>query len=315
MNTNDSYAWMRSLSIFTKAPKLLSYILPIEFFFGRNDVYLCDGIYPLTIYRSKKILLVHDLMVRSHPEYYSFIRRAYLRIFFAHLRRADLVITVSESTKYDIVKYYKVPAEKIVVCNCAAADSSIIEGRRPSIIEESARYLLYVGDMRRNKNVVRMVAAFLKLCKDEKIRDFKLVIAGKKSGDYEAARHLAMASVYTEQVVFLGYVTESEKRYLYDNCSAVVLVSTYEGFGMPIVEGIAAKKPIITSNCSSMKEIGQGIATFVDPESIDSITQAMRRAYMGECEVDHAEYTRRLRKYSFDSVSDIIDAAILDCIS
>lgn len=307
--------WIVPYAQISKMPRILSYILPIELFFGRNDVYFCDGLFPHTVFHSKRICLVHDLMVKIYPENYSLIKKIYLNLFFSKLKKADLIVAVSENTKRDIVKYYHISPDKIVVCfNGINKENKISNNIKKTSFDIHKRYLFYVGDMRKNKNLVRTVKGFLSFCEKNNVDDLYFYIAGKKSGDYELIRNLLDSSKYGNQVKFLGYISGNEKEMLYKNCEAVVLLSLYEGFGMPIIEGMQYYKPIITSNCSSMKEVGEGTAVLADPKNVTDIGKAIGKVYYGHFKVDKIAYDKKLAKYNFENVAKIVNSAIEKCI-
>lgn len=299
------------------APRILSYILPIEFFFGNNDVYFCDGLFPHTLHHAKRICLVHDLMVKIYPENYSFIKKMYLELFFSKLKKADLVIAVSETTKKDIIKYYHVPEERIVVCynGVNTIDHSIEKINLDNTsIDISKRYLFYLGDMRKNKNLPNTVRGFLNFCDTNDINDLYFYIAGKKNDDYQNVLSELKNSSHGNQVKFLGYISDTDKDLLYKNCESVVLLSLYEGFGMPIVEGMSYYKPVITSNCSSMKEVGSDAVVLADPMDITDINRAISDIYYKKFVVNKDQYEKKLATYNFDNVASIINTAIKKCV-
>lgn len=293
--------------------RIMSYFFPIEIFFGRSDVYFCDGLFPKTMTKAKRICLVHDLMVRIYPENYSFFKKLYLNLFFRKLNKADLVICVSENTKEDIMKYYSVPAERILVCYNGVDNlpENLPKETDNKTINLDRNYLFYIGDMRPNKNLKLTVSSFLQFCEDNEVYDLYFYIAGEKNGEYNDLCTLIEKSKYhKQQVVFLEYISEGDKYLLYHNCKAVIFTSLYEGFGMPIIEGMQHYKPIITSNCSSMKEIGEGTVILVDPKSIHEISEAINSVYKGKYNVNKDKYDEKIRKYSFDNVTAIINEGI-----
>ena len=315
---NKHCLWMKPLAVISKAPRILSYIFPIELFFGRNDLYFCDGLFPITFWHSKKVCLVHDLMVDIYPENYSFIKKAYLKYFFNHLKKADLIFAVSQTTKNDITKFYGIDPSKIVVCyNGTEKETNQISTQIPnsSRIDYTKKYLLYIGDMRKNKNLFNTVKGFINFCKLCPKNELFFYIAGKKGDEFERIKSLVDDAGYGDKIQFLGYVSDEEKEFLYQNCAAVLLLSYYEGFGMPIIEGMKYYKPVITSNCSSMKEIGEGAALLADPNDSDSIADAINKVYLGEFTVDKEIYDERLKQYSFDNVANIINSGLMTLLN
>lgn len=311
--------WVEEYSrICRRAPRILSYLLPIEMFFGKNDVYFCDGLFPHTFFKSKKICLVHDLMVKIYPQNYSILKRIYLELFFSKLKKADAIVCVSETTKKDIIRFYGVDPEKIVVCYNGIDEK---QGYPSTLklddnsIDVTKNYLLYVGDMRKNKNLINTVKGFLMNVERYNNNDLYFYIAGKKNGEFESIKKIVESSPYGNQVKFLGYISDGDKMKLYLSAKAIVLLSYYEGFGMPIIEGIQYGKPVITSNCSSMKEIGEGIVLLADPNSPEDICETIHKIQSGEYEIDAEQYENALKKYTFDNVAQTINHIIEEVIS
>jgi glycosyltransferase involved in cell wall biosynthesis len=126
-------------------------------------------------------------------------------------------------------------------------------------------YLLYVGNKRQHKNLKRLIMAFSKADVPD---DLKLVFTGEATKELlELADNLEVSN----RLEFVGFVEESDLPSLYRGAVALILVSLYEGFGIPIVESMACGTPVITSNVSAMPEVAGGAGYLVDPESIDEI--------------------------------------------
>ncbi|NFH70316.1 glycosyltransferase family 4 protein [Clostridium botulinum] len=272
--------WIKDNIIQNKyLPRILTYILPIEFFFGKSDIYICDGWIPITICKSKKIAIVHDLMSKIYPENYSLIMKLYLSLFFVQVKKADRIIAVSDTTKKDIIKYLNISANKIdVVYNGVNLKyiKSIESDKSRININLNRKYILYIGEMRKNKNLISAIKAFELYCS---INDDKcyFYIAGKKSYEYENIINYIKNKPIKNRIIFLGYISEKEKIKLYKNSFAFIFISLYEGFGIPILEAMACKTPVITSDCSSMKEIADGSALLVSPTNINEICKMIEK--------------------------------------
>jgi glycosyltransferase involved in cell wall biosynthesis len=256
-----------------KLTRVLAYFFPIEWFFFRNDVYICDGLMPITFYKSFKIAVVHDQMVKIYPENYSFIMKAYLNYFYYRMmQKADVVIAVSETTKKDVIKYWGIDEKKIkIVYN--GIDFDYIKNMQSIKLDIrfdiTVKYLFYVGDLRKNKNVISAIKGFELYLKTG--ADMYFYIAGNQHHEYNFLVDYVKENHLEKKVVFLGYITEPEKYMLYKHAYAFLFVSLYEGFGVPILEAMASKTPVITSNCSSMKEIAEQASLQVNPLDIADI--------------------------------------------
>lgn len=263
-----------NLSFSNKFTRVLTYFLPIELFFGPADIYVCDGLLPHIKKGKKRVAIIFDLMVKVFPENYGRIKRFYLDNYFRQCRKADVIITISETTKQDIVRYLNIPEEKIIVVSCGYTEkkeSDSISKEINEIIDD--RYLFYVGDMRKNKNLLSAIKGFEKAYRNDK--SLKFYIAGKKNEEYESLQAYVDKQGLHGIVKFLGYISNAEKETLYKNSLALLFVSQYEGFGIPILEAALYKTPVITSNCSSMKEIAYGYSLLVDPNNTEDIQNAI----------------------------------------
>ncbi len=278
--SSGSYGWIRDRIIQSKyLHRILTYILPIELFFGISDVYICDGWIPITLHKSKKIAIVHDLMSKIYPENYKLIMKTYLDVYFRQIKKASLIIAVSETTKQDIIKYINISPDKIkVIYNGVNIDyiNNIEIDESNKNVDLSKKYILYIGEMRKNKNLISAIKAFEKYC-NRNTEDIYFYIGGKKAFEYENIRENIRGKFIEERIIFLGYVSEELKIQLYKNAFAFIFISLYEGFGTPILEAMACETPVITSNCSSMKEIAANSALLVSPKNIEEICSALEK--------------------------------------
>jgi glycosyltransferase involved in cell wall biosynthesis len=174
-------------------------------------------------------------------------------------RRADLVLTLSESARADIESVLGLPRAKIRV---------IYLGGPPLDPEPSSkeRYFLFVGGTEKRKNLAAVLEAFSSLDGFE----LRVVGAHKASPVHDARRE-------QRGVHWLGHVSEEELVELYRHATALVFPSRYEGFGLPLLEAMARRTPVIASNRSSIPEVARGAAILVDPDDVEGLRDAMRR--------------------------------------
>lgn len=175
------------------------------------------------------------------------------------VRRADLILTLSESAREDIERVLGVPREKIRVSYLGA----------PSLDPEPSSkepYFLFVGGTEKRKNLTAALEAF------KSIEGFELRVVGqhKSSPVHDARREQS-------GVRWLGFVGEEELVELYRHATALVFPSRYEGFGLPVLEAMARRTPVIASSRSSIPEVARGAAILVDPDDIEGLRDAMRR--------------------------------------
>ncbi|MCX6816312.1 MAG: glycosyltransferase family 1 protein [Candidatus Beckwithbacteria bacterium] len=216
--------------------------------------------------KSKLVTTIHDLTFLKYPK----TLPAYLvAVHTRHLQRAkkyaDQIITVSQSTKKDLIDY-GIPATKIKVVYEAA--SPIFKPVNPSAAKRkyslTKPYFLSVGTLEPRKNIKNLIKAFALL---PKRYSPELVIAGKFGWGENYPNHLG--------VKFIGFIPDEDLAGLYSGAKAFIYPSLYEGFGLPVLEAMSCGCPVITSNLSSLPEVGGDAALYVNPEDIKAISQAM----------------------------------------
>lgn len=227
-----------------------------------------------------QVPVIHDLAFEHYPEHVPWAVRSYYRHFVRkYARRAARVVTVSDYTKSDIVARYQVDPSRIdVVYNGSSTQYKPADREVARAVKcrytEGYDFFLYVGSIHPRKNLPRLLRAF-DLYRRFGHTDIKLVIVGAKAwGNSDLERTLASMK-YRSEVVFTGYLADEELQHLLPAARALVYVSLFEGFGIPIVEAWSAGVPVITSNVSSMAEIGRDAALLVDPLDVPAIARAM----------------------------------------
>lgn len=222
--------------------------------------------------------------------------RKHLRRFRLHrgLMRARRVIAVSDATRRDVQNVMGVPASRVSrVYNAPDAGFSNAvphspEERRRILERYQIQYpfLLYAGNVRRHKNVPRLVEAFAvlrsQLADHPVYRDLRLVIIGNTISQFPAVRHAVIKSRIEHLVRFLGFVPFDTLRCFYETASAFVFPSRYEGFGLPPLEAMACGAPVVASNVSSLPEVVGDAAVLVNPENVFDIARGIREALLDE---------------------------------
>lgn len=230
----------------------------------------------------KKAVYVYDMAYRAYPET---IQKETLQMLQEELekacRRADRVITISEFSKQEIIKYLGIEEKKIAVVPCAVdrevfhPDYDSAEIRRVADkygIEGS--YILYLGTLEPRKNITQLIEAY-KLLRERTAEKPKLVIAGKKGWSFDNIFELVQRYQLKEEVIFTGYVPDEEIPYLLSGALCFVFPSLYEGFGMPPLEAMACGVPVISSNAASIPEVVGDAGILVHPKETEELYQAM----------------------------------------
>lgn len=249
------------------------------------------------------IITVHDLKYLLFPQLLGSRMKAvyYSMIVKRGMHKAAHIIAVSESTKTDIMKL-GIDSRMIKVIH--EANTLEHDGKVDSLPlgDSDKPYFLFVGEDRPHKNIDRLISAHHMLRGLMGVRCPRLVIAGPIS-----RRLSKVDSEMAEKngVVLAGQVDDARLLQLYRNALALVYPSLYEGFGLPILEAMAAGTPVITSNCSAMAEVAGAAALLVDPRSIDQIKQAMRRMVLDSKERNRLRRLglNHVRRYSWDKAA------------
>lgn len=195
--------------------------------------------------------------------------------------KSKKIITISKSSKNDIIKEYNVEPEKIEVIYPGIKNNNMNSPQKKSIeqlfnkYKISRNFILFVGTLQPRKNIVSLIEAFGKLANIKgqvlSIKDLELVIIGKKGWMYEEILRKPADLGIEESVKFLDFVPDEDLGFFYENAICYVLPSLYEGFGLPVLEAMSYGCPVITSNVSSLPEAGGDAALYADPKNPEEI--------------------------------------------
>ena len=216
--------------------------------------------------------------------------------------KSHLIISISNSTKNDLIRLFKVEEEKIKVMYLGFTTKNI-NNIKPAF-ELPKKYLLYVGRKDFYKNLDRLIKAYSDLDENFK-RDYSLIIAGKSSkSDIDLKKMIPK----NEKIHLINDLHDNELAYLYKNASCFIYPSLYEGFGLPILEAMSYKIPIVTSNVSSMPEVANNAAIFVDPLNLEDmkikIQNLLNDDTLKEKIIENGKI--QLKKFSWDKTANEI---------
>ncbi|MCA9887846.1 MAG: glycosyltransferase family 4 protein [Anaerolineae bacterium] len=261
--------------------------IPVEVFTGQHDLYhATDFVLPPTLPSTKTILTVHDLSFVKVPETASPSLKRYLdEVAPRSLKRADYIIADSIATKDDSADVYGIGPDKISVVYGAIQpdfrhidDAATVQFIRDKYGLGSRPYLLAVGTVQPRKNYSRIIQA-LAILRSEG-HDIQFVIAGGKGWLQDEMYATMDATKMSDYVKLIGYADDADLPVLYSQAACVVFPTLYEGFGFPILEGMACGTPVVTSNVSSLPEVAADAAIIVDPYDVDAIADGIRRSLM-----------------------------------
>ena len=226
-----------------------------------------------------QLSVMHDLNFEHYPEDLPAAYSRYYRSFFPRFaKKAARIVTVSEFSKQDIVKHYDVPEERVdVVHNGVSAVYSPLALEEQNGVREKLTggepYLICVGSMHARKNVARLLLAFDRLAADH--ATIRLVFVGEQMF-HDPRMEEAWAQVgHKDRVVFTGRLGQQELRRTLGAAMALVYVSYFEGFGIPVAEAMKCGVPVVCANASSLPEVAGDAALYCDPFDVDDIARAM----------------------------------------
>jgi len=265
------------------------------------------------------VLTVHDFTWKYFPEAYSksdiFLQNLSLK---RAIKKQSKIIVYSQSTKSDLLKFYPLDEKNINFVKMGflsiKSEFASDDNRTPKKI--NSPYILSVGRLEKRKNISKLIEAYKLLRKERRIKH-KLILVGKPGFGYnEIKNEIDSAGAIKEDIVETGYVSNDELGVLFENSSAFVYPSLYEGFGFPILESFAAGTPVVTSNRSSMPEVAGNGAILVNPEKpfeiAAALSQIINKKTLGEKLV--ANGRKQLLKYSWENCAletlKVIESAV-----
>lgn len=251
------------------------------------------------------VVSIHDLIFMRYPELYA---RVDCKMYERHFRRscndADRIIAMSCSTRSDIVHFFQIPEEKIDVvyqsCDPIFFETSSSEDRERVRTKYNLpkEYILNVGTIEERKNLLTLLKAMV-----EHQIQMPLVVVGRPTKYMDHVKKYITQHKIEKQVIFLHSVLTSELPSIYQQCKLFVYPSYFEGFGIPIVEAIASKVPVVTSAGSCFSEPGGGAALYANPSDPEDVGRLMAYVLNSE-EISSALVTRgqkHVQKFTSES--------------
>src|SRR5262249_21942209 len=239
--------------------------------------------------RCRSVVTIHDCIHLMFPQYLP------NRLAFGYAktsinlaaRRATRVLTVSESSKRDILRFVDTAPGKIDVIYNAYDERFAIDPAEEDVVRVRERFqlqdefVLYAGNVKPHKNLERLIRAF-DLVRKRGLDHLKLVLIGDDISKYAALRRAVHQHQLHKYVRFLGYVPEETLAVMYRLAGVFVFPSLYEGFGLPPLEAMASGTPVVTSNLSSLPEVAGDAAVLVDPYDPNAIADGIYRVLTDE---------------------------------
>lgn len=265
--------------------------LPRETLRNKIDVMVfTKDVIPLSSYlfKTKKILIVHDVtyFIRELNTY-TYIDNIYNNFFIPiSIKKCDHIITVSQSSKNDLIKLFNIDEKKIDVIYTyldtekfhPITDKKILDGVRKkyNLINP---FILYVGAIIPRKNLLTLLYSFDQI--KNRIPHDLVFVGGKRWKSKEIFEYIEYTN-HDGRIKLLGHLPDSELVEIYNAADVFVFPSLYEGLGIPVVEAMACGTPVITSNTSSLPEVVGDAGVLIDPHDVDGLAKAIYEVLMNE---------------------------------
>jgi glycosyltransferase involved in cell wall biosynthesis len=283
-------------------PRALKKIAPDVFFSPDSYLSLRTPI--------RTVMVVHDIAYLHYPQHLPLLVRAYYQFFCPRFfRRADTLLTISNFVKKDLLAHFPLDSDNIqVVYNgCREGFKPLRENERAAVREQysgGVPYFLYWGALQPRKNIARLIEAFSSF-RSRQTSPVRLLIGGRKAWKTKEAEQAWAASPFQEDIVFTGYLPEMELYRVVAAAHAVVYVSLFEGFGLPLVEAMHAEVPILSSTVTSLPEVAGDAALLVNPSEVEAIAEGMERLWTDPelCAVLVASGRRQRERFSWNQAA------------
>jgi len=287
-------------------PRLWTHVrLSLEVCVAPPDVLFVPAHVVPLLRRCPSVVTIHDLGYLHYPQAHSRLRWWHLHLSTRWSARvARLILADSQTTKSDLVRYYRVDPEriKVVYLGCDEAFHPVEDERRLSAVRErlglAERYFLYLGTLQPRKNVGRLLDAYALARQRYGLRE-QLVLAGQAGWRAESIERKIEELGLGDCVRRTGYVPESEVPALLSGATALVFPSLYEGFGLPALEAMACGTPVIASDASSLPEVVGEAGLLLDPYDVEAWASAMSDLSANPAKREALQAQGRLRARAF----------------
>lgn len=253
----------------------------------KNNIQIFHGLsheLPVGIEKLNKVRTVvtmHDLIFERYPNFFPFFdRKVYRYKFTSAVRRADCIVAISEQTKRDLMDFYAVSGDRIEVvyqsCDGIFSEKTTLDTR----LEVRSKYnlpkdfLLYVGSITERKNLLTIVKALHAL---EGRLDVPLVVIGDGGAYKQIVVNYLLDNQLNKNIIFLKNISFTDLPAIYQSARALLYPSVFEGFGIPIIEALHSRTPVVTSAGGCFVEAGGDAAFYVNPLDVDELADGILR--------------------------------------
>lgn len=257
----------------------------------------------LPIRAAKRVVTIHDVYHLAFAETLSKFQKAYARIMMNRaVQLSDAIITVSEFSRQEIVKYTNCDPAKITVIRNGVKQHTVVlddKSVRARYQIPTGPYILFVGNVKPHKNLLTLLKAFMTL-PESLYCNLRVVIVGKKdgmiTGDVELHNLINEDGLLSKKVNFTGIVDEGDLDTIYANAALFAFPSYYEGFGLPPLEAMVNGCPVVSSNATSLPEVCGDAVLYFDPKDVAGLVKAMTSV------LTNPDLVQSLRKKGYERV-------------
>jgi glycosyltransferase involved in cell wall biosynthesis len=254
------------------------FVLPSLLKKEKVDIVLSAGNIAPKIFFCPSLVIIYDLIFFAHPEEFSLLERLVLRhLLHRTAMSADRIITVSESSKNEIIRWLKVPQDRMSVVY-GGCDKNLRDVIDTMVLKDKVivkgNYIFCAASLRMYKNLDGLIKAYSVLKKKYSVPQ-KLVLTGHKGRYYEELQRLVRVLGLENDVIFTGFISDDELRLLYSSADVFVFPSFYEGFGLPVLEAMASGTPVVASNRTSIPEVVGDAGLLFNPDNTDEMAETI----------------------------------------
>ncbi|OGG04351.1 hypothetical protein A2W14_07120 [Candidatus Gottesmanbacteria bacterium RBG_16_37_8] len=256
----------------------------------------------------KSVISVMDLSYLHYPQMFKLSDLYKLKYWTAmSVKKARKIITISNFSKNEIIKYYSVDPDKIIVAYPGVDRKKY----KPKRTLNKKDYILYVGTLQPRKNITGLIEAFSRL---ENINKLRLLIVGQKGWLYKDIFNQVRKRGLENKIIFPNYVTENQLISYYQEALCLVLPSFYEGFGIPVIEAMACGCPVIAASSSSLPEIVGQSGLLVNPNNIDQLAKAIEQISYDESFRNNLvkKGFLRIKDFQWEKTAEIIYTTLIN---
>lgn len=295
--------------------------LPIAFRRIKPDLFVSPDGYCSLRSGVPTLMVVHDIAFEHYPEQVPYWVRRYYQYFVPrYCHRAQAIATVSDYTSRDLTQRYGIAPGKMTTvyngtnpeyCPLTAEEQNVVRQR----YAQGCDYFLFVGAIHPRKNLANILRAYDQFKRQTPSR-VKMLIAGRRAWQSSEAFEVYENMQYQSDVLFLGHLEVSDLAAVVGGALALVYTSLFEGFGIPIIEAMTCRVPVITSNVSSMPEVAGNAALLVSPQEVNAIAQAMHDIYQSPALRQQLadKGTQQVQQFGWQQTADKLWQVIEKCL-